>query len=84
MRRVKRVFAGFLLGIPSGAIAGALGGMLDRGSMFILVPSGPPFWAIIGAMAGGIVGALAGALALSFSKKGEFIPDAQAANEKDG
>jgi hypothetical protein len=34
--------------------------MLDRGSMMILVPSGNPFWAMVGAFVGSIVGALYG------------------------
>lgn len=68
MRRLKRAFAGFLLGSLVGSIIGALGGTMDRGSMLILMPSGPPFWAIIGAFVGSIVGALYGALSLSSSQ----------------
>ena len=62
MRRLKRIFYGFLLGIVVGAVIGALGGLLDQGSMMILMPSGPPFWSIIGAFVGSIVGALCGAI----------------------
>ena len=51
------------MGIAIGALLGAIGGTMDRGSMMLLMPSGPPFWAIIGALGGGIVGALYGALA---------------------
>jgi hypothetical protein len=70
MRRVKRAFAGFMLGCLVGSIIGALGGMMDRGSMLILMPSGPPFWGIVGALVGSIVGALYGALFLSSKKDG--------------
>ena len=51
------------MGLAIGALLGALGGTMDRGSMMLLMPSGPPFWAIIGAFGGGIVGALYGAIA---------------------
>ena len=61
MRRLERILAWFLLGGLCGSIIGALGGLFDRGSMFILVPSGNPFWAIIGAFFGGIAGAMYGA-----------------------
>jgi len=56
------------LGIVVGAVIGALGGILDQGSMMILMPSGPPFCAIIGAFVGSIVGALYGAFSGSSSK----------------
>jgi hypothetical protein len=78
MRRLKKIFAGFLWGIVVGAVIGALGGTMDRGSMMILMPSGPPFWAIVGAFVGSIVGALYGALSglssqdTTSSKSGEF------------
>ena len=68
---------GFLLGFPAGAIIGALGGTLDRGSMMILVPSGPMAWAVVGAFFGSIAGALYGALSrppiegYHLSEKGE-------------
>jgi hypothetical protein len=62
MRRLKKIFAGFLWGIVVGAVIGALGGTMDQGSMMILMPSGPPFWGIVGAFVGSIVGALYGAL----------------------
>ena len=68
MRRLKRIFSGFLLGIVIGAVIGALGGLLDQGSMMILMPSGPPFWSIIGAFVGSIVGALYGAFSGLSSK----------------
>ena len=68
MRRLKRAFTGFLLGIVIGAVIGALGGLLDQGSMMILMPSGPPFWSIVGAFVGSIVGALYGAFSGSSSK----------------
>ena len=68
MRRLKRIFAGFFLGIVVGAVIGALGRLLDQGSMFILMPSGPAFWSIVGAFVGSIVGALYGALSGSSSK----------------
>ena len=67
MRRLKRAFFGFLLGGMVGAIISAIGGTFDRPSMFILVPSGPPFWAIVGMFFGSIVGALVGALMKSSS-----------------
>ena len=67
MRRLKRAFTGFLLGIVVGAVIGALGGLLDQGSMMILMPSGPPFWSIIAAFVGSIVGALYGAFSGSSS-----------------
>jgi hypothetical protein len=67
MRRLKKVFFGFLLGIPVGAVIGALGGTMDRGSMLILMPSGPAFWAIVGAFVGSIAGALYGAFSRSSS-----------------
>jgi ABC-type nitrate/sulfonate/bicarbonate transport system permease component len=62
MTRLRRAFAGFLLGGFLGAIIGALCGTMARGSMFILVPSGPPFWAIVGMFFGSILGTLFGAL----------------------
>jgi hypothetical protein len=68
MRRLKRAFAGFFLGGFIGLVVGALGGLMDRGSMFILVPSGPPFWAIVGALVGSILGALCGALVVRRSR----------------
>jgi membrane associated rhomboid family serine protease len=68
LRRLKRAFAGFLLGIVVGAVIGALGGTMDKGSMMILMPSGPPFWAIVGAFFGSIVGALYGAFSRSSSQ----------------
>ena len=72
MRRLKKMFAGFLLGMVVGALIGALGGTLDRGSMFILVPSGPPFWAIVGAFFGGIAGTLYGAFSKLSSREVPF------------
>ncbi len=72
MRRLKRIFSGFLLGILVGAVIGALGGLLDQGSMMILMPSGPPFWSIIGAFVGSIVGALYGAFSRLSSKDDSF------------
>jgi hypothetical protein len=68
VKRLKRIFSGFLLGIVVGAVIGALGGLLDQGSMMILMPSGPPFWSIIGAFVGSIVGALYGSFSGSSSK----------------
>jgi hypothetical protein len=62
MRRLKGALRGFFIGLIGGAVLGALGGTLDRGSMFILVPSGPPFWGLFGAFAGSIVGALGGVI----------------------
>ena len=78
MRRLKNIFTGFLLGIVVGAVIGALGGTMDHGSTMILMPSGPPFWAIVGAFVGSIVGTLYGAFSRSSSqdvtsiKSGEF------------
>jgi len=60
MKSLNRIIAWFFYGGIAGAILGALGGMFDRGSMFIMVPSGAIFWAIFGAIVGSIVGALAG------------------------
>jgi hypothetical protein len=57
MRILKRVIAGFFLGGTIGAIIGAVGGVFDRGSLFILVPSGPLAWAVFGAFCGCIAGA---------------------------
>jgi hypothetical protein len=57
------------MGLIGGAVLGALGGILDRGSMLILVPSGPPFWGLVGALAGGLAGALGGAVFLSAGHK---------------
>ena len=48
----------------AGAIIGALGGLFDRGSLFILVPSGPLFWALFGAFCGCILGAVVGPFTL--------------------
>jgi len=62
MRRLKNAFVGFLIGGLTGLIIGALGGTMDRGSMMILMPSGPLFWAIVGAFVGCMVGALLGVL----------------------
>lgn len=62
MRRFRRALAGFFLGLVGGAVLGALGGTLDHGSTMILMPSGPPFWALVGATAGSFVGALYGAI----------------------
>jgi outer membrane lipoprotein SlyB len=60
MRSLRRIIAWFFYGCIAGAILGALGGLFDRGSMFIMVPSGSLVWAIFGAFAGGIAGAIAG------------------------
>ena len=60
MRRLQKIIAGFLSGIVVGAVIGALGGTLDQGSMLILMPSGPAFWAIVGAFIGSIAGSLYG------------------------
>jgi len=67
MRRLKKTFAGFLLGIVAGAVIGALGGTMDQGSTLILMPSGPPFWAIVGAIVGAFVGTIVGILYGAFS-----------------
>lgn len=67
MRRLKKTFSGFLLGILVGAVIGALGGMMDQGSMLILMPSGPPFWAIVGTLVGAFVGGIVGTLYGAFS-----------------
>jgi hypothetical protein len=56
------------LGVVVGAVIGAIGGLLDQGSMLILMPSGPPFWSIVGAFVGSIVGAFYGAFSRSSSK----------------
>ena len=61
VRRLGRIFSWFLWGGLIGAIIGAIGGIFDRGSMMILVPSGSAFWSIIGAFLGSIAGALYGA-----------------------
>ena len=61
MGRLKKILAGFFSGIAVGAVIGALGGTLDQGSTMILMPSGPPFWAIVGAFIGSIVGTIYGA-----------------------
>lgn len=68
MRRLKKIFTGFLLGIMVGAVIGALGGLMDQGSMMILMPSGSPFWAVVGAFGGSIVGTLYGAFSGSSSQ----------------
>ena len=73
MRRLERVLAWFLLGGFVGSIIGALGGLLDRGSMLILMPSGSAFWAIVGAFFGSIAGALYGAFTKLPSPKAHFI-----------
>jgi len=62
MRRLKRIFAWILYGGLIGLVVGGLGGLLDRGSMMILVPSGSAFWAIVGGFLGMIAGALYGAI----------------------
>ena len=68
MRLLKKTVAGFLWGIVVGAVIGALGGTLDQGSTMILMPSGPPFWAIVGAFVGSIVGTLYGVFSGIFSQ----------------
>lgn len=73
MRRLERLFAWFLLGGLVGAIIGALGGMLDRGSIMILLPSGNPFWAIVGAFFGSIAGALYGAFSRLPPQPAHFV-----------
>ena len=82
MRRLNRIFTGFLLGGAVGAAIGALGGTMDQGSTLILMPSGPPFWAIIGAFFGSIVGALYGALSKSSSQGFTYIKSG-GRNERD-
>ena len=82
MRRLKRTFNGFLLGGAVGAAIGALGGTMDPGSTLILMPSGPPFWAIIGAFFGSIVGALYGALSRLSSQGFTYIKSG-GRNERD-
>ena len=73
VRRLEKIFAWFLLGGLIGAMIGALGGMLDRGSMMILMPSGSAFWAIVGAFFGSIVGALYGAFSKLPPQHSHFI-----------
>lgn len=73
MRRLERILAWFLLGALVGAILGALGGLLDRGSMMILMPSGSPFWAIVGAFLVSIAGALYGAFSKLPAQNAHFI-----------
>jgi hypothetical protein len=63
MQRLGKIFASFLIGGIAGAIVGAIGGMFDRGSLFIMVPSGPPAWAIFGAFVGCLLGLCYGAFA---------------------
>ena len=89
MRRLKKMFAGFLLGMVVGALMGALGGTLDRGSMFILVPSGPPFWAIFGAFVGSIAGIFYGAFSklspqdVPFSESGGLSENGEETHSKE-
>ena len=73
MTRFDRTFTGFLGGCFAGAILGALGGLLDRGSMMILLPSGNPFWAIVGAFGGSFVGALYGLISRPPSRGGNHL-----------
>ena len=82
MRRLNRAFTGFLVGAAVGAAIGALGGTMDQGSTLILMPSGPPFWGIIGAFFGSIVGALYGALTRSSSQGFTYIKSG-GRNERD-
>lgn len=73
MKRVERILAWFLLGGVFGAILGALGGLMDSGSMMILMPSGSVFWAIIGAFFGCIFGAVYGAFSKLTAQRAHFI-----------
>ena len=73
MRRLERILAWFLLGGLAGAIVGALGGLMDRGSMMILMPSGSLFWAIVGAFFGSIAGAMYGAFSKLATPVSHFI-----------
>jgi hypothetical protein len=73
MRRLERILACFVLGGLGGSIVGTIGGLFDKGSLFILVPSGNPFWAIVGAFIGSVAGALYGAFSKLKSKKTHFI-----------
>lgn len=88
MRRCARILAWFLLGGMVGAFIGALGGLMDRGSMMILMPSGSSFWAIFGAFFGSIAGAMYGAFSKSpptgahFTSSEEFIEESETSNQK--
>lgn len=73
MRRLERILAWFLLGGIVGSIVGALGGLMDRGSMMILTPSGSPFWAIVCGFFGSIAGAIYGAFSKIPPQHAHFI-----------
>ena len=76
MKRLERIFACFLGGGILGAIIGAIGGLMEGGSMMILMPSGPLLWAIIGGFFGCIAGALYGAFSKSPPQTKHFMdPD---------
>ena len=62
-----------MLGGLIGSIVGAIGGLMDRGSMMILMPSGPPFWAVVGAFFGTIAGAIYGAFSKLPPQDAQFI-----------
>ena len=83
MRRLERILAWFLAGGLGGAIIGALGGLMDRGSMMILMPSGSPFWAIIGAFFGSIAGAIYGAFSKLPPQEAHFLPSGETADGKE-
>jgi len=64
MDRPHKIIYGSLYGCFGGALIGAVGGFLfDRGSMFIMVPAGPLFWGIVGAVIGTPVGLFYGVFA---------------------
>lgn len=73
MRRLEKIIAWFLIGGAFGSAIGMLGGIMDRGSMMIMLPSGNPFWAIVGAFLGCIAGALWGAFSRLSPPKAQFI-----------
>lgn len=85
MKRLEKIFAWFFMGGILGLITGAIGGLMDRGSMMILMPSGSPFWAIVGGFFGSIAGAIYGAISKLPPQTAHYMdPDSAGENTEAG
>ena len=81
MRRLERILGWFVAGGLIGSIIGAIGGLLDGGSIMILMPSGSAFWAIVGAFFGCIAGVIYGAFSKLPAQGAHYSSPEQAGDE---
>jgi hypothetical protein len=64
MGKITKAMTGCVTGAAAGGLLGGcigwVAGHLDTGSFMILMPHGPPFWGLAGAVLGVFFGAVAG------------------------